>query len=47
MPPVTTFAVGQALNGNAVDSPVEFMGYRRGTFSDDQVRTMLSALSQF
>jgi len=41
-------SVGQRDIPNfAAESPIEFLGYRRGTFSDDQIRTMVAALSQF
>ncbi len=32
------------IAGAAIDGPVEFAGWRRGTFTDDQVRTILAAI---
>ncbi|WP_268934904.1 hypothetical protein [Sphingomonas sp. Leaf4] len=43
---MTLFAPGAGPpGGSQPDAAVEFVGYRRGTFTDDQVRGMLAALA--
>jgi len=40
-PPLQAMFIGQGSGFTNVDSPIEFVGFRRGTFTDAELTTML------
>jgi hypothetical protein len=41
---MTTLYVGNSHGQLAANAPVEFLGYRRGTFNDAELTALLAAL---